>query len=215
MKKLIEKTPLFLAAGFGIMAIAAAVASLIQAFTGTKGAADFAAAGTLCAILAGALLAAWKFSLFREGEPHLTISQQTEDELLAQSYRIVTVTAFLHNTSKVVVQPTQAWCEIFQLGPMDDQAAEKIYQQSLQRQTSPNKNRYDWWLLNRESKGWIPGELKIEPNEKCPLQFEFMIGRTVTLIKIRTAIANPRFADHAWPCYTLHKLSPAEKEQNQ
>lgn len=65
---------------------------------------DLALTASAATLLAAALTAAAKFSLFREGKSPLNITQENHTQTLGQSYRLVVVTATLHNASKVRVR---------------------------------------------------------------------------------------------------------------
>lgn len=82
-------------------------------------------------LLAAALTAAAKFSLFREDKPHLNITREIHTQILGQSYRLVVVTATLHNASKVMVRPPSACCLLDQTAPLDDQYVETSTHKAL------------------------------------------------------------------------------------
>lgn len=59
---------------------------------------------TVLAILFGGLFAAVKFDLFRDFEPHLTISHTIRHRSVGSDYVHIDVTAVLHNSSRVKVE---------------------------------------------------------------------------------------------------------------
>ena len=173
-------------------------------------------AGAAATALATALIAAWKFNLFREGQPHLTITQEIHTQALGQSYRLIVVTATLHNTSKVIVRPPAAWCKLDQTAPMDDHHAEYIYAKALEDSKSNAYHQYRWWQLDQVDKTWPQGELEVEPNEKHPLTFQFIISNEATAIGVTTAIirAEPKGNQphqHGWMCYDFLDLKTQSK----
>ena len=74
---------------------------------------DLALTAAAATLLAATLTAAAKFSLFREGKPHLTINPVIHTQNLGQSYRLIAVIATLHNTSRAVVKPGVGWSKPF------------------------------------------------------------------------------------------------------
>ena len=202
MAKLIKKITWTAAAGFSIAAVSSAIAGLTCAFMRIEGVTDFAAAGTLSAVLAGGLFAAGKFSLFREGEPHLTVTQEVHAHLTLENYRHITVTTTLHNSSKVVVQPPTASCKLFQTAPVPDKDVEYIHAKATANPNSSNYHQYEWWQLYQVNKTWKNQELSIEPNQKAQQTFQFLIRKEVTAVLIHTAILNPQVANNGWDCYT-------------
>ena len=59
---------------------------------------------TVLAILFGGLFAAVKFELFRDFEPHLTLSHTINHRNIGNNYVHIDVTAVLHNSSRVRVE---------------------------------------------------------------------------------------------------------------
>lgn len=179
---------------------------------------------TALLILAAATAAAWKFSLFREAKPHLTISQQAQFHDISPDYRLIAINTTLHNTSKVLVTPTTAWCRLYQTAPLNNQHVEYIYQDAID---NPSDNRYEqfaWGALGKVEKSWPKGQLTVEPNEKTPVAFQFIIPKVVTAVQITTAINKPDQShshnrEHegpdaqSWMCYTFLELDPPNQKE--
>lgn len=70
-----------------------------------SGAGETSAVVTAIAIAAGVAIAWYKLDIFRELDPHLTITQSVESRSIGDSYALVVVTATLTNSSKVQVLP--------------------------------------------------------------------------------------------------------------
>ena len=139
-------------------------------------------------IAATALAAAYRFGLFRESEPHLNITQDIHCQPLGDSYRLVAVKSVLHNNSKVLVRPYWAECQLQQTSPMDDGTVEAIYQERV-RQQHTSVDDYAWWNLDPPViKTWSQGELTIEPDERHPVTFEFIVAKATSGIRIVTTV---------------------------
>ncbi len=59
---------------------------------------------TIIAIAVGGIIAIFKFQLFRDSEPHLTISHSITHRPISDSYVHIAVTAHLKNSSRVEVE---------------------------------------------------------------------------------------------------------------
>ena len=59
---------------------------------------------TTIAIVAGGIFAAYKWQVFRESEPHLTITHKVSHRTVGESYVHIAVTAVLHNSSRVHIE---------------------------------------------------------------------------------------------------------------
>lgn len=208
----------------------AAAGFLIQTFPGSPSLAwvthlpdnltrDLALTASAATLLAAAFAAASKFSLFREGKPHLTITQEIHTQALGQSYRLIVVTATLHNTSKVIVKPPAAWCQLDQTAPLDDHYVEYIYEKATEDAKLGEHRQYRWWRLGQADKIWPHEELEVEPNEKHPLTFQFIISDKVTSIGATTAIFRPkkgksnRSPKDGWMCYTFVELTQSKAKE--
>lgn len=163
------------------------------------------------------LAAAQKFDLFRESKPHLTISQKITSRQISPGYALIMVTTTLHNTSKVLVTPTQATCRLSQTSPMTDADVEEIYQNSPPDFLENRYEQFGWWLLDKVQKDWLTGETFIEPNEKHQETFQFIIDSSVDSVAALTAINIPyKVANFSVTCYTLcnvHKQDTLEHEE--
>ena len=204
------------AIALGLIAFIAIPAELLYPLLDPETKPDFPAAGALSALLSAALAAAWKFSLFRESDPHLTITQEISADREGEETWIVTVNATLHNTSRVVVRPSRARCQLIQTGPITKEALSAIAQQAKEHPRSDAYLRYSWYLLDQDQRSWPKGNLKVEPNQKTQIAFQFMINAAVTRIGVITAILeedksqkNPQpLYESGWTCYTPYNLLP-------
>lgn len=164
-------------------------------------------------ILAAALAAAYKFGIFRETKPHLDVTQEVIIQRPNPDHQAVTVNMTLHNTSKVLIRLNTAWSRIYQTAPLETHHVDAIYQNAANRPKNDRYEQFAWPILDQSDKKWDKNPLKIEPNEKSHISFQFIIDRSVTAIQVTTAVlrpdqklpANPD-PDHpaplAWICYT-------------
>ena len=160
---------------------------------------DLATIALPAIIAATALAASYRFGLFRESEPHLNITQEIHCQPLGESYRLVAVKATLHNNSKVLVRPHRAVCLLQQTSPMDDETVIAMY---LERIEDNPTDAYDhaWWNLGEVVKTWPQRDLAIEPEERHPETFEFIIARAASGIRIAIAVYKDE-TDFAWMAY--------------
>ena len=185
-----------------------------------------ALSATAAATVAALLAAAHKFGLFRESEPHLTVTQTIHTQELGQSYRLVAVTSILHNKSRVLVSPTEAWCRLAQTSPLTDEEVKTIFAEALIERSDLLEEQFAWPILAQANKAWDPGEMTIEPNENSPVVFQFIIGKEATAVQTTTAIIRPGQSEKpgetantplhplAWMCYTFYEL-PSQAEQKE
>lgn len=178
-----------------------------------------ALSASAAAAVAAILAAAHKFGLFRESQPHLSVTQTIYTQQLGQNFRLVAVTAILHNNSKVLVRPTKAWCRLDQTAPLKDEDVQEIINDALTNKSDEPYEQFAWPILAQVDKTWSPGEMVIEPNENAPVVFQFTIGKEATAVHISTAIIQsdqpinqPNQSDTqlhplAWMCYTFSELS--------
>ena len=73
---------------------------------------------TVLAIIFGGLFAAVKFELFRDFEPHLTISHTINHRNIADSYVHLDVKVTLHNSSRVRVELREGFFLLQQITPV-------------------------------------------------------------------------------------------------
>ena len=73
---------------------------------------------TVAAVVLGALFAYRKLELFRDFEPHLTVTQSVASRAVGTQYVHISVIATLHNTSKVKVEIRRGFFRIHQYSPL-------------------------------------------------------------------------------------------------
>ena len=173
---------------------------------------EMRAIATTIAIAAGIAIAWYKLDIFREFEPHLTITQAVESRPIGSSYALVIVTATLTNNSKVQVKPRRGYCRLAQTAPLDDETVVALYQAELAETRTAGLEQVGWPLLREIRREWQEGDKSIEPGEHHQETFQFIISRSVESVVALSVIRNPlRYngnQDRAetWRCYTFHNV---------
>ena len=149
---------------------------------------------TILAVLVGGLFAAIKFDLFRESEPHLTISHAINNRNIADSYVHLDVTAVLHNSSRVKVELNRGLFTLQEIAPvLDDQELEdRLEARDLIAENLPFSQ---WAILDQFSCDWSDSALVIEPGQTFQQTVEFVISREITTVAIHTFFYNSRYAE--------------------
>ena len=174
------------------------------------------AAGSLTTVLLAGLYTAWKFNLFRESKPHLTITQSLYKRRNSTGHYLVTIKTNLHNSSRVMVRIPKTWCRLQQTAPITKAEVERIYQEATKEDPSTPYPEYPWYFLAQEEMEWANGGLEIEPGQTRELTFQFIINEKVNALAITTAFlrdnepkkkAKPAHR-HGWKCYNNFDLTP-------
>ena len=148
----------------GVLILAFAVLDLLLPDTSrAKDLAGVVQAGiTFVAIIVGGVVAFLKLQVFRDFEPHLTISNSISHRLLGTKYVHVAVTATLHNSSKVKVEIRRSFFRLQRLAPASDEEVERLYAQVF---TNAEEEYLQWPILDQVRRFWDEGELIVEPGE--------------------------------------------------
>ena len=176
---------------------------------------DLRAIATTIAIAAGIAIAWYKLDIFREFEPHLTITQMVASRSIGTSYALVIVTATLTNNSKVQVKPRQGYCRLAQTSPLNDGEIVTLFQEALARDNTNELEQVDWPELYEIRQNWQSGDISIEPGEQHQETYQFIIARSTESVVALTVIYNPLYGRgnrnraESWRCYTFHDLPRA------
>ncbi len=128
---------------------------------------------TVVAIGVGGVWAFHKLEIFREFQPHLTISQEVTHRKVGDSYIHVSVTATLTNNSKVAIEIRRAEFRIQQIAPFDDDEVNTLYTEFLAK---PNTEKYvPFPSILEYRREWEVHELIIEPGEAETEVYEFIV----------------------------------------
>ena len=149
---------------------------------------------TITAIVVGGVYAWLKLQLFRDFEPHLTITHEIGHRSIGTTYIHIDVTAVLHNSSKVNLDLREAVFRLQQIGPTTDEEIESLYAEVFE---SPIHDHLQWPTLEEVDLTWESGALVIEPGESHRETYEFIISSDVQIALVYTFFENPNASDHA------------------
>ena len=157
-------------------------------------------------IVAGGIFAYRKLQLFRDFEPHLTITQAVTHRPIGTQYVHIAVTATLHNSSKVKVDVRRSFFRIYQIQPITDEDVEHYYNDAFKAEGS---SYIEWPVLDEVSRRLGHNELVIEPGEYHHEPCEFIVSKDVETILIYSYFYNPEFSENSrsaqgWTATTVY-----------
>ncbi len=166
------------------------------------------ALGTLAAILAGGVFALYKLQVFRDFQPHLTITHEISHRRIGESYVHLDVTATLRNSSKTHVEVKEAWYVLSMLSPVWDEEIEALYAEALEGEAYSG---LQWNVLEDVTIDWSPGELIVEPGESHQETHEFIVSRAIDSVMAYTFFYNPRYTEgstsaEGWHATTVYDI---------
>ncbi len=159
---------------------------------------------TILAIVGGGAFAAYKWQVFRDYAPHLTISHRVSHRPVGDSYVHIDVTATLQNSSKVRIELHEGFFRLQQIAPMSDEEVEALYAQVFVDQ----EHDYLQWPTGDEARRtWDKDELIVEPGEVHRETFEFMVSKEVEAVMVYTYFYNPGPSRTlGWGTATVHDI---------
>ena len=143
---------------------------------------------TALAIIIGGSFAAYKLQLFRDFEPHVSVSQTATHRAIGTQYIHVFVTATLHNGSRVKVAPRRGFFEAYRVVPASDQEVERIWSEVF---STEERRDMGWPRLDHKSLSWEADEFVIEPGEHHDETCEFIVTADVRSVIIYAYFYNP------------------------
>lgn len=160
---------------------------------------------TILAILFGGLFAAVKFELFRDFEPHLTISHAINHRRVGQSYVHIDVTVTLRNGSKVKVVPQEGFLVLQRISPTTDEFAEEVYGKAF---VDGSVEPFEWPVLEELYIDWRTRDMVIEPGEAHSEVLEFIISGEVNAVQVYTHFYPPEPAGNSrgWSRATVYDI---------
>ena len=166
------------------------------------------ALGTVVAIFSGGFFAYYKLQMFRDFEPHLTISHRVSHRPVGDSYVHIDVTAILHNSSKVQIEIRKGFFLLQQISPVSDESVESMYAQVFQDSTHDN---LQWPTLDEITRAWSEAELIVEPGESHQEAYEFIVTTDVESVVVYTYFHNSRHSQHSqtvqgWHATTIYDM---------
>ncbi len=162
---------------------------------------------TAFAIVAGGIFAYYKLQLFRDFEPHLTISHAVSHRFLGDYYVHIAVTANLYNSSRVKMELSEGFFSLQQLAPLSAEEVERLYAQVF---VDREYEYFQWPLLDETPRDWDNDKLIIEPGGAHQETCEFLVSEDVESVLIYTYFygsADPQ-ASHGWDATTIYDIPP-------
>lgn len=145
---------------------------------------------TIIAIMLGGLFAWRRGFIFRQWQPHVTISHDVTHRRVSSEHIHIEITAILYNSSRVKAEFWDGLFTVEQLAPVSDEYVEQLY-----GKTFVDKDRYEapeWHCLKEIRLEWKEEELIAEPGEKIAVTFEYIVPNHVQSILITTYFYNTR-----------------------
>ena len=145
---------------------------------------------TAVAIVAGGVFAYYKLQLFRDFEPHLTITHEVSHRFIGNSYVHIAVTAHLHNSSRVKIELREGIFRLQQIAPMSDEEIEQIYAQAF---IDEEYEDIQWPILNQVPHIWNERALIVEPGGSLQKTQEFIVSSDTESVMTYTYFYNTEF----------------------
>lgn len=141
---------------------------------------------TMVGVAIAALVGYYKFQLFREGRPHLTIELTASHRRVSPGFAHIGAIARLSNTSKVVVTVSTATWELTAIAPYADAVAEQLKKDFVRGY------RYDGEAFGTSVQKPVISQfnLKIEPGETDQITFDFITEGDLVCVAITLFIDN-------------------------
>ena len=203
----------------GIIVLAAVLVALTGAFillnlilTGATRFKDIAAiiqsSVTAVAITAGGIFAYYKLQLFRDLQPHLTITHEISHRFIGDSYVHIAVTANLRNSSRVKIELREAFFSLQMIAPLTDREIEHLFEETFVKKEEED---IQWTTLASIPRRWISNELIIEPSESHQETFEFILLSDIQSVVIYTYFYNVESSQHTqssegWSATTVYDI---------
>ena len=163
---------------------------------------------TITAIVAGGIFAVFKLQLFRDFQPHLTITQEVSHRHIGDSYVHIAVTSTLHNTSRVKVELRKGLFRAQKIHPISDEEIEDLYAQVFIHRKQKD---FQWPTIEEATLTWKKNELVVEPGESHQETWEFVVSSEVQSLLVYEYFYNPKGSPGAqaaegWAATTIHDI---------
>ena len=170
------------------------------------------AIGTLIAISIGGAFAYYRLQMFRTFAPHLTISHQISHRSIGTRHVHISVTATLHNNSKVKMDIREAFFLLQQVSPVSDEEVKTLYDQVFENEEYED---IQWATLEEVPRNWEKDVLIVEPGERHPETCEFIVPVEVNSVIIYTYFYNSRFSESSstpegWSATTVYDIMSSD-----
>ena len=141
---------------------------------------------TMVGVAIAALMGYYKFQLFREGRPQLTIDLTASHRRVSPSLAHIGATAQLSNTSKVVVIISRATWNLTAIAPYTDAVAEQLQKDFVRIYRRDG----DEFGVSVQEQAVSRFNLIIEPGETDQITFEFITEADLGSVAITLFIDN-------------------------
>ena len=163
---------------------------------------------TALVIVAGGIFAYRKLQLFRDFEPHLTVTQSVTSRTVGTEYAHIALTATLHNSSKVRVEVRECNFQIQQIQPMSNEEVEHHYVEAFREDGSAY---IEWPMLEDVVRRLERNEMVIEPGAYHHEPCEFIVSRDVEVVLVYSYFFNTEYSDsgrsaQGWSATTVHDI---------
>ncbi len=163
---------------------------------------------TALILVAGGIFAYRKLQLFRDFEPHLTVTQAVSSRRVGTEYAHIAVSTTLHNSSKVRVEVRECNFQIQQIQPMSNEEVEHYYVAAFREDGSAY---IEWPMLEDVVRRMERNEMVIEPGAYHHEPCEFIVSRDVEVVLVYSYFFNTEYADsgrsaQGWSATTVHDI---------
>ena len=163
------------------------------------------------AILAGGVFAYRKLELFRDFEPHLTVTHAVSHRPVGQHYLHIAVTVTLHNSSKVKIDVKQGYIQLSQISPIDDETVKQKYAEVFGNPNAGDVRNFRWIELDTMPRASDDDALVIEPGESHTELGEFIVSDEVKTVLVYSYFYNSRHSGGArsapgWTASTVYDI---------
>ena len=163
---------------------------------------------TALVMVAGGIFAYRKLQLFRDFEPHLTVTQTVTSRVVGTQYAHIALTATLHNSSKVRVEVRESLFRIHQIQPLSDEDVEHRYVEAFREDGSAY---IEWPILDDIGRKLEPNEIVVEPGANHHETCEFIVSRDVETVLVYSYFYNTGYSERGhsaqgWTATTVHDM---------
>ena len=167
---------------------------------------------TIVAIAIGGAFAYYRLGLFRQTEPHLTVTQEVSHRYINPQHIQVAVTTTLLNASNVKVEVRSSLCTLSQVAPLEPTLVESIYAAGFGGDGDSRNYELAWPVLDFIPRAASPGQIIIEPGGSYQMVYEFVVLSSVRSVAAVTFVYNEKYEEtnpdrsHGWTAYTVYDI---------
>ena len=150
------------------------------------------------ALVIGGIVSAYKFDLFREGKPHLTIDLTVSSRPVNARDAHVGVAARLHNTSKVLVDVEEVDWEVAAIAPYLEEDIDELIGvldsdssgsgTPIELEDATVWGEFPWLVLDSHRPSDL--EMVVEPGQTEQITHDFVISADVESVAVSVNVKN-------------------------